>query len=154
MAKGGEGKKSWAVSPDGFPSEAEDLWPDISEWPTTDTLNVLADARLTRPQDYQSVVNGLRWYTTGDMSSAWSLLTAWLAVVAIVFAALTGVVGIWALWAVAALGVAFTVMLFRVAALAADHNDRKRHSMIWIAALERDQPAPSGGRRLFRTRGR
>lgn len=86
---------SWAHAPDGVSDEARDLWPDISEWPTSQTILKLVAARRNRPDHYQSVVNGLRWCTSADLTPARSLLTTWMAVVAIVLAALSSSFGAW-----------------------------------------------------------
>jgi len=104
-------------------------------------MAALAAARQTRPDDYLAVVNGLRWATTGDMASAWSFLTTWVAVLAVVFAALT-VLSPWALIGVFLFFVVFTMMLSHIARIVSDHSDRKRHAEVWLAALE-DAKAPT-----------
>lgn len=128
----------WAQPHEGAPA---DLWPDISTLPTRHTMAALAAARQTRPDDYLAVVNGLRWATTGDMASAWSFLTTWVAVLAVVFAALT-VLSPWALIGVFLFFVVFTMMLSHIARIVSDHSDRKRHAEVWLAALE-DAKAPT-----------
>lgn len=127
----------WAQPHEGAPA---DLWPDISKLPTRHTVATLATARQTRPDDYLAVVNGLRWATTGDMASAWSFLTTWVAVLAVVFAALT-VLSPWVLTGVFLFFVLFTMMLTRIARVVSDHSDRKRQAEVWLAALE-DAKAP------------
>lgn len=123
-----------------LPKSALDLWPNISQWPTPTTLLDLASARQTRPADFQSVLNGLRWHATGDLTSAWSLLTAWLAVVAILLAALSEPFGVWALWTSIGLAAGFTVMLTRIGAIVVDHAERKRHASMWLAAVQAADP--------------
>lgn len=122
----------WAQPHEGAPA---DLWPDISKLPARNTLATLAAARQDRPDDYLAVVNGLRWATTGDMASAWSFLTTWVAVLAVVFAALT-VLSPWVLVGVFLFFVLFTMMLSHIARVVSDHSDRKRHAEVWLAALE------------------
>ena len=128
----GDGIPDWARPHD---DAAVDLWPDISKLPTQQAVAVLAAARRSRPEDYLAVVNGLRWAATGDMTSAWSFMAVWVAMLAIVFAALT-VLSPWALIAVFLFFVLFTVLLNRIAGLVSDHSDRKRHAEVWLAALE------------------
>lgn len=128
----GDGIPDWARPHDDAPV---DLWPDISKLPTQQAVAVLAAARRSRPEDYLAVVNGLRWAATGDMTSAWSFMAVWVAMLAIVFAALT-VLSPWALIAVFLFFVLFTVLLNRTAGLVSDHSDRKRHAEVWLAALE------------------
>ncbi|MFB7882765.1 hypothetical protein [Microbacterium sp. NPDC056057] len=127
-----------------------DLWPDISKLPTRQAVAALAGARQTRPEDYLAVVNGLRWATTGDMASAWSFLTTWVAVLAVVFAALT-VLSPWVLIGVFIFFVLFTMMLSHIARVVSDHSDRKRHAEVWLAALE-DAKAPARQRWRWRFR--
>ena len=136
----------WAQPHEGAPA---DLWPNISKLPTRQTVGLLIAARRTRPDDYQAVVNGLRWATTGDMASAWSFLTTWVAVLAVVFAALT-VLSPWVLIAVFLFFVLFTVMLNHIAGIVSDHSDRKRHAEVWLAALEDAKAAPTGRWRCSR----
>lgn len=136
MAKRSDGRPRWSMHPDKVAEEARDLWPDISQWPTRPVLADLAKAKRSRPGDYQSVVNGLRWYTTGDLGSAWAVLTAWLAVIAILLAAMTEFLGPWALWAAVVFAAAFTIMLGRITSIAADHAERQRHAAVWLAAVE------------------
>lgn len=136
MARANNDAPSWATPPDSLPAEAHDLWPNIGKWPTPATVADLTNARKTRPTDFQSVVNGLRWHSAGDLTSAWSLLTAWLAVVAILLAALAEPFGVWALWTSIGLAAGFTAMLARIGAMAVDHADRKRHASLWLAAVE------------------
>jgi len=112
-----------------------DLWPDISKLPTQQTVGVLVAARRSRPEAYLAVVNGLRWATTGDVTSAWSFMAVWVAMLAVVFAALTAL-SPWALIAVFVFFILFTVMLNRIAGMVSDHSDRKRHAEVWLAALE------------------
>lgn len=69
------------------------------------------------------------------MTSAWSFMAVWVAMLAIVFAALT-VLSPWALIAVFLFFGLFTVLLNRIAGLVSDHSDRKRHAEVWLAALE------------------
>lgn len=145
MVRADNDAPSWAVPPDSLPAGAIDLWPNISRWPTPATIADLLSSRETRPADFQSVVNGLRWHSTGDLSSAWSLVTAWLAVVAILLAALAEPLGGWALWTSMGLAAGFTVMLLRIGAIAAEHADRKRHASLWLAAVEAAPPR----RRMF-----
>ena len=85
-------------------------------------------------------MNSLRWATTGDMASAWSFLTTWIAVLAVVFAALT-VLSPWALIGVFLFFVVFTMMLGHIARLVSDHSDRKRQAEVWLAALQDAQEA-------------
>lgn len=136
MAKKSTERPRWSAHPDKLPERAHDLWPDISQWPTPDLLGDLRDAERNRPADYQSVVNGLHWYSTGDLGSAWSLLTAWLAVIAILLAAMTESLGNWALWTAIVFAAAFTFTLGRISSIAADHAERQRHSTVWLAAVE------------------
>jgi len=144
-----EGKQppGWAQPHEGVPA---DLWPDISKLPTRNTVAILAAARETCPDDYLAVVNGLRWATTADMASAWSFLTTWVAVLAVVFAALTAL-SPWALIGVFLFFVLFTIMLNRIADVVSDHSDRKRHAQVWLAALE-DANAPAPRRCRFHWR--
>lgn len=125
----------WAHAHEGAPA---DLWPDISKLPTRDSVVTIATAREARPDDYLAVLNGLRWAITGDMASAWSFLTTWVAVLAVVFAALTAL-SPWALIGVFLFFVVFTVMLNHIARIVSDHSDRKRHAEVWLAALEDSQ---------------
>lgn len=148
MVRADNDAPSWAMPPDSLPADALDLWPDVSRWPTPTTISDLISARETRPADFQSVVNGLRWHSASDLTSAWSLLTAWLAVVAILLAALAEPFGVWALWTSIALAAGFTFMLARIGAMAVDHTDRKRHASLWLAAVE---DAPTRRRRFGRT---
>lgn len=148
MVRADNDAPSWAAPPDSLPTEALDLWPNISRWPTPATVSDLMSAREKRPADFQSVVNGLRWHSAGDLTSAWSLLAAWLAVVAILLAALAETFGVWALWASIGLAAGFTVMLARIGAIAVDHTERKRHALLWLAAVE---AAPPRRRRFGRT---
>lgn len=131
---------SWATPPDSLPAEALDLWPTISRWPTPVTVSELMSARDVRPADFQAVVNGFRWHSAGDLTSAWSLLTAWLAVDAILLAALAEPLGVWALWTSIGLAAGLTVMLARIGGMAVDHADRKRHASLWLAAVEAAPP--------------
>lgn len=128
----------WAQPHEDAPT---DLWPDISNLPTRLTVAPLVAARQSRPDDYLAVVNGLRWATTGDMASAWSFLTTWVAVLAVVFAALT-VLSPWVLIGVFLFFVLFTMMLGHIARVVSDHSDRRRHAEVWLAALE-DAKAPA-----------
>lgn len=75
------------------------------------------------------------------MTSAWSFLTTWVAVLAVVFAALTAL-SPWALLAVFLFFVVFTMMLNHIAGIALYHSDRKRCAEVWLAALE-DAKAPA-----------
>jgi hypothetical protein len=129
-----EGNKApeWAQPAEGVPA---DLWPDISKLPTRHAVAVLVAARQKRPDDYLAVVNGLRWATTGDMASAWSFLTTWVAVLAVVFAALT-VLSPWVLVGVFLFFILFTFMLNHIAGVVSDHSDRKRHAEVWLASLK------------------
>lgn len=145
MVRAENSASSWATPPASLPAEALDLWPNISRWPTPTTVSDLILARETRPADFMSVVNGLRWHSTGDLTSAWSLLTTWLAVVAILLAALTEPFGVWALWTSIGLAAGFTAMLAGIGARAVDHAERKRHATLWLAAVE----APPPRRRRF-----
>lgn len=139
----------WAQPDEGIPA---DLWPDISKLPTRHAVAVLAAARHTRPDDYLAVLNGLRWATTGDMASAWSFLTTWVAVLAVVFAALT-VLSPWVLIGVFLFFVLFTFMLNHIAGIVSDHADRKRHAEVWLAALRDAEDATrSRWRWLWRRR--
>lgn len=128
----GNKRPEWAHPGEGVPA---DLWPDISKLPTRPTVAVLAAARRTRPDDYLAVVNGLRWATTGDMASAWSFLTTWVAVLAVVFAALT-VLSPWVLIGVFLFFVLFTIMLNHIAGVVSDYSERRRHAEVWLAALK------------------
>lgn len=128
----------WARPHDEAPA---DLWPDISKLPTQRTLAVLGAARRSRPNDYLAVMNGLRWATTGDMTSAWSFMATWVAMIAVVFAALTALTP-WALIAVFIFFGAFTFMLNHIAGLVSDHSARKRHAKVWLVALEDANRSP------------
>lgn len=135
-----QGVPRWAAPPDDLPESARDLWPDISTWPSPRATAELATAAKTRPDDYQSVLNGLRWCLSSDMSSAWSLLAAWLSVAAIVLAAMSGPLGNGALWAALGVGALLTFTLIRVGNLVIEHVDRKRHAALWLAAAEATRP--------------
>ena len=74
--------------------------------------------------------------TSADLSSAWSLLTTWLAVVAILLAALSSSFGVWALWGALVFTAAFTGMLIKIGSIVEHHTDRTRHAGVWLAALE------------------
>jgi hypothetical protein len=74
------------------------------------------------------------------MTSAWSFLTTWLAVVAIVLAALSSSFGVWALWGATVFAVVFTVMLGKIATIVGNQTDRSRHAAVWLAAVE-DAPS-------------
>ncbi|WP_417562854.1 hypothetical protein [Microbacterium sp.] len=131
--------RSVVEPPDRLPDAAHDLWPDISKWPTEETMTPIISARDSRPEDYRAVLNGLRWCTTADISSAWSLLAAWLGVVGILLATLAGPYAVWALWTAIGFGIAFTVMLGKLSALVQTHHERKRNAIQWLAALDSPQ---------------
>lgn len=128
-------RKYLTEPPSELPRSAVVLWPDLTRWPTSESIVPLV-RRLRRDHPQRlAILTGLRMWETTDFGSMWAWIGAWISLLAVTLVSASGVQWLQiSLAAVIALVgfVGLSRLLTHVAAV----ELRRRRAHVWLLALE------------------